>query len=73
MPKIATKQPTKPAKHATNEQSKNGVKPARKRRQKHKPFDEMTLEELTVYAFQLAYERHQRELRAQQKNGPVHA
>lgn len=72
MPKTTNKHSVKTLNQAANGQPENGAKPKRPRRKKHKPFDEMTLEELTIYGFQLAYDSHQRRLREQQQDDTVH-
>ncbi|MGH9802033.1 MAG: hypothetical protein ACRD82_16850 [Blastocatellia bacterium] len=72
MPKTTTKQPVIAVERTENGKPKNGSKPALSRRKKHKPFDQMTLEELTLFGFQLAHEQHQQKL-SEQEDDSVHA
>jgi hypothetical protein len=59
MPKNLAKQPAKTARRASNGKPENRAKRALNRKKRHKPFGQMTLEELTLFGFQLAYEQHQ--------------
>ena len=70
MPKNTKKRPVKMASHTAN---RNGAKPAPNRRKRRKPLSQMTLEELTVPGFQLAYDERQQELNGQVNGQQVHA
>ena len=72
MPKAPAKQQTKPAPHAAKRKPEEAAPRALNGVKKHKPFNQMTLEELTLFGFQLAYEQHQQKL-SEQADGSVHA
>lgn len=61
MPKNTTETSVITSQHTANGKPANGAK----RKLRHKPFDQMTLEELTLFGFQLAYEQHQQQLSEQ--------
>ena len=72
MPKTTTKKLTTIGKHAANGKPAKRTKRASARKPQHKPLDQMTLEELTLFGFQLAYEQHQQQL-SKQADEQVHA